>query len=251
MKPRLHRTVATAARRAAVFTTLLFAAAWAPRAAVAGIAVTRADGSISIDFIPPTEPPGSNSRQFTATIPGADTIEFTESFSGSGGLVRYDVAQPNAKTLRADLEARIDTSGRAPNGESRFDLDFNSDRPLRFRFTAHPDGGPQFFGATLDNISADARISVTLGEPSGTIPLDENGNFGQFVREGTLPAGSHHFSIDSIAVDSRSGGGFSAGFASLDVAVVPLPPAAWAGLGLMAAIAIARVVRARFAGGAV
>jgi hypothetical protein len=156
-----------------------------------------------------------------------------------------------ANTLRADLAATIHTTGIAEDGRSQFVLEFNSDRPLHFHFTAQPvNGGPRSFVAQLDSIVASAHVSA-LGDVSGTIPFDEGGVFGQFVREGTLPAGSHHFSIDSVAVDSRSGGGFSAGFASLDVAVVPLPPAAWSGLGLMAAIAIARVVRARFAGGAV
>ena len=156
-----------------------------------------------------------------------------------------------ANTLRADLAATIHTTGIAEDGRSQFVLEFNSDRPLHFHFTAQPvNGGPRSFVAQLDSIVASAHVSA-LGDVSGTIPFDEGGVFGQFVRDGTLPAGSHRFSTESAAGSSRSGGSSSDGFASLDVAVVPLPPAAWAGLGLMAAIAIARVVRARFAGGAV
>jgi hypothetical protein len=215
------------------------------RPARAGIAVTKASGSISVDINVPTEPPTPNRRDFTATVPGSDVIDFTESFSGGTGRVAYDVKQPNSRVLKADVEARISTTGIAEDGLSQFFIEFTSNRPLHFRFAAKPvDFGPQFFEAKLDDIVANARISA-LGDVSGTIPFDEGGVFGEFVREGTLPAGSHRFSIDSAATSSRSGGGGSAGVASFEVNAVPLPPAVWSAVIVLGTLLVVRAARHR------
>jgi hypothetical protein len=219
------------------------AVAVSPGRALAGIVVTRAEGSIAFDFTPPTEPPTPNSRQFIATVPGSDTIDFTEPFSGDTGRVKYDIARPGPDRLSGDVEARINTTGRAEDGQSQFVLEFTSDRPLQYRFTALPlDGAPTFFEATLDHVVANARISA-LGDVSGTIPHDEGGTFSEFVSTGTLPAGPHTFTIKAAGGSTRSGGASSAGVASFEVKAVPLPPGAWIGLTVFGALAIARALR--------
>ena len=183
---------------------------WAasPGVAVAGIVVTRAAGSISIDADPP-EPDitGPTVRNFTADIPGSDTIDFTEGFTGGNGQVSYDVGKPDSNTLRGDFEARIQTTGSAPDGRSAFLLEFASDLPIRYRLTAQPvDGSPRFFRAALDDVEATA-ITSALGDLSGTIPQDPPGVvFGRFVSEGTLPAGEHRFTIAAFGLSGRRGG---------------------------------------------
>jgi hypothetical protein len=250
----MRQSFARRALRGAFPATLLAAVAvgWAatPGEAVAGIVVTRAEGSISVDVDPP-EPDvtGPTERAFTADVPGADTVEFTEAFSGGNGRVAYDVRQPGADRLGGDFEARIATAGSAPDGRSEFVLEFTSDLPLRYRLTAEPvDGSPRFFAARLDDVEATA-ITSALGDLSGTIPQDPPGVvFGRFLSEGTLPAGEHRFTIEAEATSGRSGGEGSAGVASFEVVAVPLPPAAWAALSVMGAMGAGRALRRRLPG---
>jgi hypothetical protein len=221
--------------------------AWAasPGVAVAGIVVTRAEGSISIDVDPPQpDVTGPTERNFTADVPGSDTIDFTEGFTGGSGRVAYDVERPDSNRLGGDFEARIDTTGFAPDGRSQFLLEFTSDLPVRYRLTAQPvDGSPRFFRAALDDVEA-AAITSALGDLSGTIPQDPPGVvFGRFVSEGTLPAGEHRFTIETLGLSGRSGGEGGGGVASFEVVAVPLPPAAWAALSVMGAMGARQVLR--------
>ena len=228
-------------------------AGWAvvsPGVSAAGIVVTRAEGLISIDVDPPQpDVTGPTERTFNADVPGSDTVDFTENFTGGNGRVAYDVEQPDANTLRGDFEARIDTTGFAPDGRSQFLLEFTSDLPIRYRLTAETDGTPRFFAARLDGVEATA-ITSALGDLSGTIPQDPPGVvFGRFEREGTLPAGDHRFLIEAVGLSGRSGGEGSAGFASFEAVAVPLPPAAWAALSVMGGMGAAQAVRRRFGAG--
>jgi hypothetical protein len=232
---------------------MLFVAAaavgWAarPGVAAAGIAVTSATGSIAIDITPPTQPPTPNSKMFDATIPGSDTVDFTESFTGGNGNVSYNFPTATANALSGSASTAINTAGTAPDGTSGFDLRFTSDVPVHYRLTATVPFSPQSFRANLDGVVADAHFD-SLGNATGSIPFDEStGNFGEFVREGTLPAGDHQFALLSTAHAGKTGGGNSAGSATLEVTAVPLPPAAWTALSVMAGAAACHAVRRRLA----
>jgi hypothetical protein len=214
------------------------------RVARAGVAITQASGSISFDLVVPTEPPSPNHRDFTATVPGAETVEFTELFSNDTGRVVYDIRQPTANRLTADLQASVATTGGYPDGTTTFAMQFTSDRPLHFRFTttAEPSQG---FSAKLDDVVADAHVDFVFGTFSGSIPHEEFGPYGEFVREGTLLAGTHSFSVDAFATRTRYGGGGSSGAAHLEVTAVPLPAAVWPAGALLAVLAGQQLLRFR------
>jgi hypothetical protein len=231
-----------------LFTAVALAAAWAARPGVAAagiVAVNSAKGSIVFDFTPPTDPPTPTSHTFDATIPGSDTVNFTEAFTGGNGSVSYNFPTTNAQTLSGSAETAINTNGEAPDATSSFDLRFTSDVPVHYRFTATVPFSPQSFRANLDGIVADAHFD-SLGNGSGSIPFDEQTlTFGEFVREGTLPAGDHQFALLSTAFAGKTGGGDSAGNATVQISAVPLPPAAWSALSVMAGVAGWHVVRLR------
>lgn len=219
--------------------------AWTrPGTAAAGIEVTNANGRIEFGASGGLGEP--NARDFTATVPGSETVNYNGDVGGVG-QVTYDVSRTTGGGLAADLTATArstSTVGGPPvDGKSTFTLEFTSDRPLQYRYTAHLlEQGPTAFQAQLDGIQATARYD-SLGETSGTIPANEAGEFGEFVREGTLPAGAHRFTIESIAFEGKAGGRSTSGAAEIRVTPVPLPPGAWTGLGVLGALAVARALR--------
>jgi len=233
---------ATSARRVAVCAAVLVSAAL-PLSVSAGIVVTNAGGSIAFDYESPTDPPQPTSLEFT----GLTGAFFEDTFSGGSGGVSIQTNRLNDEELQLVVQTTIESTGIAPDALSRFVLEFETDRPLPFTFLAHPPGRPQSFQASLDGFVANAT-SDSLGNGFGSIPFDaDSGTFGNFLRTGTLPAGSHHFVVESAAFSGKTGGGASDGFATIEVnaTAIPLPSAAWTGLSVMAGLVLAHALRAR------
>ena len=98
-----------------------------------------------------------------------------------------------AKTQAANLTATAPGAPGTVGGRrwtGRRALEFTSDRPSQYtaQLSTGADRVPGTVGRRFDH-----RRYDSLGETSGTIPANEAGEFSEFVREGTLPAGAHRF----------------------------------------------------------
>jgi hypothetical protein len=207
----------------------------------AGIVVTDATGAIFYESQTPVFEGGTET--YTPQIPGSDQLRFLE------GEVGQTSSRDGSGRLTVRARTLIDSnvgSGSAPDCRASFEMTFTSDLPLQYRFTASLlDQGPLGFVAKVDDITGSAFYDA-FGNGTGSLPFDENtGQFGEFVSEGTLPAGSHTFSLDAVGAQGRSVGLSTAGTATLEVVAIPLPPAAWSALTTLGAIGAAAAARVR------
>jgi hypothetical protein len=209
-----------------------------PSDAQAGIAVTKATGTVFYEPFGNSEDPQGGTRTYTPKIPGSDDLVFLN------GHVSQDSVGKASGGFSIDVRTIIDSNvtfgfgGPPPDCQSTFEMTFTTDKPVRYRFVASLiDQGPMFFRAKLDDITADARYD-SLGQTSGSIPNDpDQGTFGTFLDEGTLAPGAHAFSVEAFGGENKGGAGGTAGTATLVVEAIPLPPAVGPGLAMLATLA--------------
>ena len=227
--------------------------------------VASGTGQTRIVFFPGlTGEPTDSTASFT--FPTAGAVSSTATFNGDPGTpeipggprgqgrVQYVLRNdPNAAAVGVSVLHRSFGEPSGGGGSSRFELTFTTSREMLFRYEASlNDRAPTNFESRFDDILATARFTQPLGELEGTFPIvtDENGPlFGVFTRDGLLPAGTHTLTVQADSAIGRSGfGTLSYGTVRLSLAAVPVPPAAWTGLGTLgglAAVAAVRQVRAR------
>jgi hypothetical protein len=233
---------------ALIATTLAAGAALLPSQVSAG-PVQFQSGGITVTYLDPDK--GTDSKSFDVTFPGSTTEHYLgvalddETLLGDRGDsgVTYDLRdQSTGASFDVDLFHQNKGSGQhTVGGTVTFDFSFTTDRDLRYSFTADPTGPARNFSAQFADVTQDLQID-SFGTLQGSL-LDD-GHPTAKTLEGILPAGTHSLNILLDVANGRSTiGGLGSGTVSIALeetgpVAIPLPPAAWTGLIVLAGMGL-------------
>jgi hypothetical protein len=215
-------------------------------------------GGITVTYLDPFN--GTDSKSFDVTFPGAATERYQgvalddETLLGDRGDsgVTYDL-RDQSTGASFDVNLFHQNKGdqqRTVGGTVSFDFSFTTDRELQYSFTADPTGPARNFSAQFANVTQDLQIDA-FGTLQGSL-LDDGHPVAKTL-QGVLPAGTHSLNILLDVSNGRSTiGGLGSGTVSISLeqggpVAIPLPPAVWTGLMVLAGTGLIMGTRKRSA----